>query len=327
MTDRRHIQETSQFTYEEMKTSLIFTLLFLSLLLQAQDELTRNDNILNPWIVNPAIAGSGTNSLNFQAGRQWFGIHNSPYYAAFHIDGRLAPFDFYKPDMRLNKTMYKSAGRIGLGAAFMTDRSGPFSFSEFKLIYSYHLPLNNNQLSFGLSNDIEIYGVNENYLNPLEVYDPAIQGLSRGKVLYNPGVGIYYYGKLFSTGMSVNNIFENNVLLKNDYIAYSEISRVFTLQGNYKFELPQEVDIEPGVMIGTSDFIDYIFDISGTAVYKENYMLKITYRSLNILFFHIGLDFNRYGITYGYNTSLSSINRYNSGSHEIAFSIKFGYLY
>jgi type IX secretion system PorP/SprF family membrane protein len=278
--------------------------------------------------MNPAIAGSETNSLNFEAGKQWFGIHDSPFYAAFHINGRLAPFGFYKNDMLINKTKYRSIGRVGLGAAILTDRTGPFSFSEFKLIYSYHLPLNKNQLSFGLSNDFEIYGVHENIMDPLVPNDPAIQGLSRSKALYNPGIGIYYYGDLFSTGMSVNNIFGDRALLKNDYLTYSKKSSVFTIHGNYKFELHPEVDLEPGIMIGTSDFNDYIFDISGTAVYRRNYMLKITYRSLNILFFHIGVDLHRYGIAYGYNTPLSSINRYTSGSHQVAVSVKFGqYVY
>lgn len=302
---------------------LISTIVFRQNLL-SQDELSRYDNLLNPWVINPALTGSKGNSFNFYANKQWLGFKGAPSFFGFHINGRLAPYDFYNNRMKLNKTNYKSLGRIGLGAALISDRNGPFTFSGLKFNYSYHIELNRNQLSFGMSNDFELFSINENEMNPFLPNDPGIQGVKRSKIIYNPGLGISYYNSEFEIGVAINNIFNKDIILKKDEIEYPENKRIFSIQGSYIFYPSGNLSLEPKLSIGTHEFNDIIYDISGGIIFKDDYKFNLTYRSLGAVFLHFGMDIGKYQLAYGYSVPTGGIGKYVYGSHEISIGVKFG---
>jgi type IX secretion system PorP/SprF family membrane protein len=293
--------------------------------INGQDELNRYDNVLNPWVSNPAITGSDDNSFNLYANRQWFGIYGAPSFYGFHISGRMAPFDFYTNRMLLNKTSYRSQGKVGLGAALVSDRNGPFGFTELKLNYAYHLVLGKNQLSFGLANDFELHGVRESDMDPLVPGDPRIQGIYRNRVSYNTGIGILFYNRNFDIGGSVNNIFDEGLILKNDYLEVNENGRTFMVHGDYNIPIVRDFIFKPGLMLGTQDFENVLYNVSGAITWKDHYKAILTYRSLQYFILNIGADIERYYIVYGYSSPFGSLSRYIYGSHEITFGIKFGY--
>ncbi len=294
----------------------------------SQDEVTRYDNLLNPWVLNPALTGSRDNSFNVYANKQWFGFNGAPSFFGFNINGRLAPFDFYTNRMHLNKTSYRSRGKVGLGASLVSDRNGPFTSSALKLNYAYHIQLHDHQLSFGLANDFELYSIHENDMDPLEPDDPKIEGVNRSKILYNPGIGVSYYNDLFEMGIAINNIFNKDIILKHDYFEYPDNQCTYSFQGSYKIYHTSEISLGPGFIISTHEFTDVLYDITGSILYKEDYTLRLTYRSLNYFVIHVGMNIGKYFIIYGYSSPTGSLGRYIYGSHEISLGMKFGaYVY
>jgi type IX secretion system PorP/SprF family membrane protein len=294
-----------------------------------QDEFSRLSSLSNPWILNPALTGTEGNSMNFYANKQWLGFKGAPSSFGFHINGRLAPFGFYTHKMHLNRTNYKSMGRVGLGAAVFTDNSGPFSFTELKLNYAYNVPFNRNQLSFSLSNDFEIWSVREGEMNPLVPSDPAIKGITRGRLVYNPGFGVYYYNTVMGLGLSVNRLLKNEVVLKvtDDLRVYSD-DRLFSLQGRYLFLPKSDFSYEASFAVASHEFNDLLYDISLTLNYKENIHLTGTYRSLNCFLAQFAVESGRYLFRYGLSYPFGKLSSYIYGTHEISLGIIFSsYLY
>ena len=290
-----------------------------------QDEISRYDNLLNPWVLNPAFTGSKNNSFNFYANKQWLGFKGAPSFFGFHIDGRFAPYDFYSNRMLLNKTRYKSLGRVGMGAALVSDRNGPFTYSGLKLNYSYHIQLNKNQLSFGLANDIELYSIDESEMDPLLPNDPRIQGVKHSKIIYNPGLGVLYYNSTFEIGLAINNIFKEGITLKHDFLEYPDNQTTFSFQTNYIFYPKMDFSFESGLCLSTHEFSDILYDLSGGIIYMDDYKFRVTYRSLGYIVVHAGMSIGRYNFVYGFSSPTSSLGKYIYGSHEILLGIRFGY--
>jgi type IX secretion system PorP/SprF family membrane protein len=289
-----------------------------------QDEITRYDHILNPWLINPAITGSKNNSFNFYVNKQWLGFKGAPYFFGFNISGRLAPYDFYTNRMHLNKTRYSSLGRVGLGASLVSDRNGPFVYSGLKLNYSYHIQFNKNQLSFGISNDFDLYSINENEMDPLVPNDPMIQGVYRSKILYNPGFGVLYYNSSFEIGFAINNIFQKDIILKQDYFEYPDNHCTFSLQGSYILYPAGYFSFESKGSLSTNKFIDLFYYFSEAIIYREDYKFSLTYNSLGFFVAHFGIDIGKYNFIYGFSSPTGGLGKYIYGSHEISIGIRFG---
>lgn len=321
------LQVMFRFTVKLKKWSAFLTIICMIMLLSggntySQDEITRYDNVLNPWVLNPAITGSDYNSVNVYANRQWFGIQGAPRFYGIHISGRMAPFGFYTNKMLLNKTSYKSRGNVGLGAALVCDKNGPFGFTELKINYAYHIDFHKSSLSFGLANDFELYGIKESEMSPMDPNDPGIQGVYRNKILYNAGFGIMFYNEIFEVGTAVNNLFKDKVVLKDDYLGSSEIGRTFLIHGNYRILNSGDIAIESGMMIGTQEFDKLLYNFSGGVTWRDDFNLIMTYKSLNYFVINIGADLGKYSIIYGYSSPIGSLPRYIYGSHEITLGMK-----
>lgn len=330
---RRLTQVMFQYIVSKSKLFLTGLIMFITSLLTlqpgyCQDEINRYDNLLNPWVTNPAFTGSRANSFNFYANKQWFGFKGAPSFFGFHINGRLAPYDFYSNRMQLNKTRYKSLGRVGLGAALVTDRNGPFIYSGLKLNYSYHIQFNKNQLSFGLANDFDLFSIDENEMDPLVPNDPGIQDVKHSKIIYNPGLGVSYYNSTFEIGASINNIFKKDVILKHDYMEYPDNQTIFSLQGSYILYPDMDFSFESRLWLSTHEFSDILYDISEGIIYKEDYKFSLTYRSLGCFVVHVGMVIGRYNFVYGFSSPTGGLGKYIYGSHEILIGMRFGsYVY
>jgi type IX secretion system PorP/SprF family membrane protein len=325
------LQLPGMFQYIAKNKELIYTWLILIILFKftskdlfCQDDINRYDNILNPWLINPAYTGSTNNSVNFYANKQWLGIKGAPFFSGLNISGRLAPYDFYTNKMRLNKTSYRSLGRVGLGASLVSDKNGPFIYSGLKLNYAYHIQFNKNQLSFGLSNDFDLYNINETKMDPFIQNDPRIQGISRTKILYNPGFGVLYFNSSFDAGFAINNIFEKDIIVKQDFIEYPENHTTISLQGGYNFYPESDFSYQVHGCLSTYEFDNILYDITGGVIYRENYSFSLTYRNLGYFVAHFRIDIGKYNFIYGYSSPIGSLGRYIYGSHEISIGIRFG---
>jgi hypothetical protein len=94
----------------------------------------------------------------------------------------------------------KSFTRIGLGAALFNDVSRPSRNLGLSIGSSYHIPLNDKNLSF-FSAGVAIKGI---YNMTDSLPDPGAP--ARNAFIPNADVGIYLYGQKFHAGVSATNI-------------------------------------------------------------------------------------------------------------------------
>jgi type IX secretion system PorP/SprF family membrane protein len=199
--------------------------------------------VFNPFILNPAIAGSKDFfSIDMVASAQK--DFNAQIISGNTRITRKTPGYFSSP------AGYKFT-RIGIGGYFFNDFSSPSRNLGAGLGASYHLPLNKKNLSF-LSIGASVKGVSFTRESvPASDPEPAIPAKN---ILYpNVDVGIYFYGPNLFAGVSATNLLGNpensDTLGKFDV----PVSRQYFFQAGYKILLSRSYNIvlEPSLIINS----------------------------------------------------------------------------
>ncbi len=275
--------------------------------------------------VNPAITGRDRSPfLNFSYKKYWVGTEDSPSQTSLGGSFRLGHFDFYTPNMMLNKGKLLSKNRMGMGGFMMYDKDGPLANFYASLTYAYFVPLNYNsttELSFGLSAQLSHYSVNYSLLEPNDPGDPELETLEKIPLIADGSFGVYFHTKQFYAGGSVNELFKSKNPLENE--SYYKNKRDFFVQTGYKFYLKQ-IDLEPSIFAGKIDN-DPLYFYGQLKAYYQNYnWLAIAYRSTKSILVSLGIRVRRMHIGYIYEQSVSNMSHYFSGAHEIMLGINIG---
>lgn len=203
--------------------------------------------LLNPYLINPAIAGSKDYSrLNLSVRQTAAKIAGSPKTQILSYQTRLRKF------LNLNKDAIKRGSEfsnVGLGGYIYNDASGPLKKVGFQLTYAYHLPLSRESihyLSFGVSFTGFTYSVNYGELNIIR--DPLINEGTQRAFVPDANFGIYYYGKQLFGGISVAQIFQTPVKWSNDKFEQIPVKRNYFLFAGYKFLVMDKIILEPSIL-------------------------------------------------------------------------------
>jgi type IX secretion system PorP/SprF family membrane protein len=273
-------------------------------------------------VQNPASTGRDRYPfINLSSKKYWLNTPNSPYEICLGGTFRLGQFNFYKPNMMLNKANFVSRDRMGLGGFLMYDQDGPmgYLFGEFE--YAYHLPLNTNrttELSFGLSLNISDYNINKSLLDPIDNNDPLLTNVEKQAPALDGGFGIYFNTSQLFAGGSIKDILASE-LYKEDTV---KNKRDYFINGGYKFFL-HFFDLEPSIVMALID--DNPFYSGQVKVYyKDNNWLSLGYMSSNIFRFAVGFRVQRIHIVYALEQSVSRMAKYFPNSHEIILGINIG---
>ena len=123
--------------------------------------------ILNGFMVNPAMAGyDGYTSFNTTARQQWLGFKEAPqtYSASWQTRVLRQSYKIINhPIRRKNLLIPSTKGRVGLGAYIINDVNAKLARTGASFTYAYHIFMNNNQLSFGLSAKLFQYKIKCTY--------------------------------------------------------------------------------------------------------------------------------------------------------------------
>lgn len=216
-----------------------------------------SNRVFTPFIINPAIAGSKDfMAIDISAVIQ--GTDMSQLLSGNTRIAKKGPTYFGAPVAR-------SYTQFGVGAALFNDVGGPSRNLGFSAAASYHMPLNDKNLSF-LSGGIAVKGI-YNMMDSV----PDIDAPSRNSFIPNLDAGLYYYGKSFYAGISATNILGN--MLDSADLAFYDIpvSREYFFIAGYKFVISKSLNIviEPSVIVHLDDSLN--FDMKET----YNPMLKL----------------------------------------------------
>ena len=317
-----------------MKTTIRTILLFLPLLLfqglQAQQLPIYSQYMMNGFMINPAEAGhDGYTSFNATARQQWLGFKDAPQtYSAswqtrlFRRSYKIKPNPFTKKNMLIPSTK----GRVGLGAYVINDRNANVARTGLSFAYAYHIILKDKQLSFGLALKAFQYRIFTEHLTFGESGDPVINSDQVRRVAYSPDAdfGVLLHGPKYFTGLAISNLLESAVMVGGNEIPDFKTYRHYWLMGGYEFQVSREVEIEPSVLLKTTENWNPQGDVSVRVYYDDLFWGGVSYRTNQSLILLLGVRFESIYFGYAFDWALSEIGHFNYGSHEITLSVKLG---
>lgn len=307
-------------------------IVFISILafssVNAQQEPVYSQYWMNKFLINPAYAGSeGYTSFNLTARQQWLGFENAPMTQAISGQSRILKTSYVSKSRSVKKGVKKRrpSGRVGLGGYLYNDQNGPIGKTGLELTYAYHVFINDGQISLGLSLSAYQFRVNTAELNTFEGYDPLIDEARESMFIPDGSVGIYYTYQPFYIGLSSKNLFQASVKFggDNSFTDYQQVRHYYLMTG-YKYDMDNDFEIEPSILLKTTETFNLQADVSVTGYYKRDYWLGFSYRTGNAFVTMVGVKINRLYVGYAFDYSLNDIQRISYGSHEIMIGLNFG---
>jgi type IX secretion system PorP/SprF family membrane protein len=282
---------------------------------------------LNEFLINPSIAGiDGMTTINISGRKQWVGIQNSPQTYSASISTRILKSPFVVKEGKIKKA---SEGRVGLGAAFISDRNGAINRTSMQLSYAYHIFLQGTQLSFGLSGIASQFRIDDKLAGLKNPDNDRLNGVI-GKSTFIPdaAVGVGLSTLKAQLGLSVAQLFQSPVKLGETYISSKDIQQIrqYLLYGIYRFVVKSNPDweIEPSAIIRGNERLQFSSDITGRLVYKREYWVGLSARTSGEFILLMGLKMNRFIFGYSFDYGFNEISKLTYGSHEVVMAIKLG---
>ena len=301
-------------TIEMKKTLFTMLIAVMGMTAFAQQDPMLSQYMFNHLLINPGYAGSKPYMMTSALYRnQWTGFEGAPITAVASIHG---PWH---------------GKNMGLGATIMNDHIGVTNRFEVKGDYSYHIPITEKvKVGVGLSAGLSYYTAKVSELVYWDLDDPIFQGDVHSNLLPNFGAGAFLYSKKYWAGISVPEL-----------ISYDP-DKVFSIDASADFA-PRQVRhyfAEAGYVIGyNTDFafrpsilVKYVKNTPMQADFNLNCVIKNvvwiggSYRTNDAAVAIAEVQVNKkMRVGYSYDITLSELNNYSNGSHEIMIGYDFGY--
>lgn len=293
---------------------LSFLLCFLSgISLFAQQLPQYTQYMFNDFVLNPAIAGRSDYWEAKSNNRyQWVGIPDAPRTYIVSMQGPLK-----------NQHM-------GLGGTIYTDIVGPTRRTGIDMAYAYHIKLGTNyKLAFGLSGGVVQYAVDGSQITTHDAGDPIMTQNFQSIIVPSIGGGVYFYSKKLSVSLGLPQIYQSNLKFFADQVTkQSLLTTHFYGLVSYKFDLGSDFVLEPAILVKYVAPVPLQIDGGVKLTYNKMVWIGANYRSDNstpsAISAMLGYMFKNWLMFgYSYDYSLTSIRKYNSGTHEVMLGIRF----
>ncbi len=288
---------------------LLIIILITGSIVYGQQLSLRSQYMNDDFLLNPAIAGTKDyNPLTTTFRRQWTGIEGAP--------------------VTQSLSYHAYAGKnLGICGYLFNDVCGPSRRSGLNFSVAYQLKLsknNDSKLSFGLSALLFQNVFDATKLTTDIPNDIAIDNTHQSMFAPDANFGIYYYlGNKFFAGFSAHHIIQSKVDLFNTMNNITNtVNRTYYFSSGYGFNLNENFVLTPSVLFQCIETMPYQVDFNTTISFKEAVWLGASYRHEDAVIAMIGFSKNNFNIGYSYDYSISDIQSYNSGSHEISLSIR-----
>lgn len=287
----------------------IVLLLALTQLVKAQQELMISQYMFNGLVLNPAYAGTHSYwSSSVLHRSQWVKFDKAPTTQTFCIDGPIAN------------------NKLGLGLTASNDQLGVTRQQEFALNAAYKLALAKGYLSAGLRLAGANYSANLSDVVVWDTDDAVFANNISNEMAFKGGFGLYYYERLWFAGLSIPTLFssDKNILPEN-----STINRFF--ENHYYFHTGLVKEVSPVLAIKPSMLVKYQtaapvqVDVNCNFMFFQKFWLGMGWRSGDALVAMAEWNISpQLRLGYAYDYTLSAINNYSNGSHEVMLGFDFG---
>jgi type IX secretion system PorP/SprF family membrane protein len=313
-----------------MKRNLIvlFVICLTAIPALSQQEPVFSQYTMNQFLINPAFAGSeGFTTFNLTARQQWLGFEDAPMTQAISGQTRITKTSYVAKSRSVRKRTKKRrpSGKIGLGAYLYNDQNGPIGRTGLEFSYAYHLFVGDGQLSLGMSLSAYQFRVNTGDLVTADENDPLLSQARESMFIPDGSVGVFYMYQPFYVGLSAKNLFQAAVKFggDNSFSDYQQV-RHYYLTSGYKYDMRNDFEIEPSILMKTTEAFNLQVDVSVKGYYKRDYWLGFSYRTGNAFITMVGVKVDKLYFGYAFDYSLNDIQRISYGSHEIMIGLKFG---
>lgn len=213
--------------------------------------------------------------------------------------------------------------KIGVGMTITRDKIGIHDDLSIYGSFAYKILSKAGNLSMGIQGGVNSISSDFNLLNTKDQTDM----LFRGKVTtLNPnfGAGLYYYNAKNYIGFSVPYILNSSIVAVEGVVSEARRYRYYYLYGGTTMDVNNNVKFKPSALIRFQEGAPLSFDLNGTFVMYETVGVGVSYRwddSL-ISMFEIKLHESLH-LGYAYEYTLSEINQFSNGTHEVMINWRY----
>lgn len=282
-----------------------------SVAIQAQQTPIFSQYMLNKYVFNPAVTGTEdhfTAIANYRY--QWQGITDAPRTYILSVHG---------------PHKYKN---YGIGGALYTDVTGPTSRTGAYLSYAYHLKVKIDQkVSLGLSGGLMQYRVDGTKITLADPGDLVLANTLLTKFVPDFGFGALWYSDKFYVGLSVPQFIQARIDFTDDNAqSLSKLKSHFYLNAGYKFEINEDIKVEPSFMMRYAYPVVPQLDLGVKGIYQDMFYMGMLYRTQDAFSILAGYQTADEKFTFGYSYDITTSNLalFSNGSHELMVKAKFG---
>ncbi len=309
----------------------------------AQQDIYYTQWILNPYLVNCAVAGwDGYTAVNLMSRNQWVGIPGSPNTQAVTAQTRILKNSFIARGTKVRKKSKSSSisGRVGLGAYAYNDRVGLIDRTGIQFTYAYHIPFKTSQLSFGLSLNMYQFKINWDKIQAYDVTgtdtrssDALIMAAKQGIFIPDLNFGVYYAAEKYFVGFSASDLAQASLKISSGATVDYTLVRNYVIIGGYNIPIESTFDrrtselsvlVQPNALVKVSEYGAVQGDLGIRVLLGQQYWAGLSYRTPNIMVIMAGIKVDKFYIGYAFDANFSNIMRSTYGSHEISIAYKFG---
>ncbi|MDP1727398.1 MAG: PorP/SprF family type IX secretion system membrane protein [Bacteroidota bacterium] len=285
-----------------MKTNIKIVLLVLlvSFKTNAQVRSSIYSNLLNPFIYNPALAGSNDNI---------YAIFNTRGITG-GVDGSNRSYNFGIHAPLNNNTM-------GIGAKVLSSSVGVFQATNAEAAYSKFVKMDEKSiLKLGISMGITQTRLKNELLNTqTDLSDPALSSKDLNRFLFSSGIGLHYaYNKKAELGLSFPALMTGDKPLNNMMVVNA--SWCFNSSEN-------NLKIKPMINYYKLNNSPNMADVLLQLNWKDQISAMGGYRSNGSAIASLGLNFKTFAINYAYYYQMSGIMALAPAQNEIAIAFSF----
>jgi type IX secretion system PorP/SprF family membrane protein len=294
-----------------MKRTLCLFWLGISavMLSNAQQDPLSTMFMTNPFVLNPAIAGTNNYFQVMSSNRfQWVGFADAPITNSLSVFGPMVKYP------------------MGWGGTISYDVAGPISLGTLHGSYAYHYNINEDMnIAAGLSVGIMQYKIDFARIDMPVEGDPVMTG-AENYYIPDANVGFYFWSPTYHAGLVFRHVLNNRIKISEstNRDSSARLKPHIYLTGGYKYYINREWALEPSLILKKVWPAPFQLDINVRVWYRNMIWGGLSYRSQEAVSIMAGYVWDRkIYIGYAYDLVLNPLFQHNFGSHEIMLGYRF----
>ncbi|NML65248.1 type IX secretion system membrane protein PorP/SprF [Hymenobacter sp. RP-2-7] len=289
----------------------------------AQQQAQYSQYMNNNYLLNPGATGvEDYIDIKSSYRTQWVGLEGAPKTFYTSISSSLGKWrSTPKRTIRDRRRPFHAVGGL-----VYRDVTGPTSRTGIYASYAFNAVLAPDlRLALGASVGMQQFAVDGAQLH---FYDPTTVAASAASRVPDATVGLWLYSSNFYVGLSGAQLLGNKLNFSygpNQLDAGApgnRLARHYFATAGVRVPLSDDWSLVPSVLVKAVNPAPLSVDINAKLKYQDLLWFGASWRVKDALVAMVGVTYEQFLIGYSYDTGISGLNGYNSGSHEILLGLR-----